>query len=93
MERAPAPGRPSWPPGMAAGFANDGSSGRDGPGATRRALRAAVFRFEPPLRREEAGRPRRLAPREARTGGRHAGTAADGAGFVAFFRRGGAVAS
>lgn len=58
-------------------------------------LGRTVFEFKSDLRRErrdaEAGLARYLAQREERTGDRYVGIAADGADFVAFFRRGGAV--
>ena len=58
-------------------------------------LGRTVFEFKSDLRRErrdaEAGLARYLAQREDRTGDRYVGIAADGADFVAFFRRGGAV--
>ena len=58
-------------------------------------LGRTVFEFKSDLRRErrdaEAGLARYLAQREERTGDRYVGIAADGADFIAFFRRGGAV--
>ena len=58
-------------------------------------LGRTVFKFKSDLRRErrdaEAGLARYLAQREERTGDRYVGIAADGADFIAFFRRGGAV--
>ena len=58
-------------------------------------LGRTVFEFKSDLRRErrdaEAGLARYLAQREARTGDRYVGIAADGADFIAFFLRGGAV--